>query len=233
MKQFSLTMSNYLPNTLPIALSQSNLGRNTKIHVKIIGQLFVDGDSLRHLPGATIQYAADRHGMVWIERYELARLVETLFPHQSHMPEFRPILATWNQFMAKWNLERLEADGRVPSNITVEYVLYFMGWFASQDFSRTWVRKVIGLSLDLETMKLSRADRSITWCSCDGMHKTCLSLSLACGWDGSRPGPGSGRSGTAPFTVPHVLRNGHRKGVKHSAPILRALVAAYDSWHWQ
>lgn len=28
-------------------------------------------------------------------RYELARLVETLFPHQAHLPEFRPILATW------------------------------------------------------------------------------------------------------------------------------------------
>ena len=34
-----------------------------------------------------------------------------------------------------------------------------------------------------------------------------------------------GRSGTAPFTVSHFLRNEHRKEVKRSAVILRALIA--------
>jgi len=35
---------------------------------------------------------SDKEGNGTLRRYELARLVETLFPHQSHMPEFRPIL---------------------------------------------------------------------------------------------------------------------------------------------
>ena len=54
-------------------------------------------------------------------RYELARLVETLFPHQAHLPEFRPILATWLRWLC-W----LVVNGCMESWMVA--VLVRIGW---------------------------------------------------------------------------------------------------------